>query len=92
MIPSVFHTLIYNIEQFIESVGKWMTGNRLKLNNNKIEALVIGSHRRVSVSHHNHLRVSSLDISVKSHVKSVGVYIDATLPMAKHTDHIRRSA
>ena len=69
-----------------------MTGNRLKLNNDKTEALVVGSRRRVSVSQNSHLRVGSHDISFKSHVKSLRVYIDATLSMAKHIDHIRHSA
>ena len=68
-----------------------MTGNRLKLNNEKTEALVVGSHRRSSVSQDSHLRVGSHYISSRSHVKSLGVYIDATLSMAKYIDHISRS-
>ena len=68
-----------------------MTGNRLKLNNDKTEALVAESRRRVSVSQDSHLRVCSHDISFKCHVKSLGVYIDATLSMAKHIDHISHS-
>ena len=39
-----------------------------------------------------HLRVGSHYISFKSHVKSLGVYIDATLSVAKHIDRISRSA
>ena len=44
------------------------------------------------MSQDSHLRVGSHDISFKSHVKSLGVYIDATLSTAKRTDHISRSA
>ena len=69
-----------------------MTGNRLKQNNDKTEDLVVVSRRRVSVSQDRHLRVGSRGISFKSHVKSLGVYIDATLSTAKHIDHIRLSA
>ena len=69
-----------------------MTDNRLKLNNDKTETFLVGCRRRVSVSQDSHLKVGSHDISYKSHVKSVGVYIDVTLSMAKHTDHINRSA
>ena len=68
-----------------------MTGSRLKLNNDKTEALVVGSRRRVSVSQGSHSRVGSHDISFRTHVKSFGVYIDATLSMAKHIDHMCRS-
>ena len=69
--PSDFPSLIHNTEQCVDSVWSWMTGNRLKLNNNKTEALVVGSHRRVSVSQDSNLRVDSHDISFKSHVKSL---------------------
>ena len=63
----------------------------MKLNNVKTEALVVGSGRRVSVSQDSHFRVGSHDISFNSHVKSLGVCIDATLSMAKHIDHIKSS-
>ena len=43
------------------------------------------------MSQDSHLRVGSHDISFKSHVKSLRVYINATLSMAKHIDHISRS-
>ena len=69
-----------------------MTCDRLKLNNDKTEPLAVESRRRVSVSQGNHLRVGSHDISFKSHVKSLGIYIDATLSAAKHIDHISRSS
>ena len=83
------------------AVGVWLEEKWLrldmKLNNDKTEALVVGSHRRASVSQVSHLRVGSHDICFKSHVKSLGVYSDATLSMAKHIDptevvqHISRS-
>ena len=69
-----------------------MTGGRLKLNDNKTEALVTGSLRKISVTQDNHLRVVSHDISFESHVKSLGAYIEATLFMAKHIDRISCSA
>ena len=43
------------------------------------------------MSQDSRLRVGSHDISFKSHVKSLGLHIDATLSMAKHTDHISHS-
>ena len=63
--PSDFHSLIHDIEQCVDSVGSWMTGNRLKLNNDKNEALVVGSRGRVSVSQDSKLSVGSHDISFK---------------------------
>ena len=64
----------------------------MTLNNDKTEALVVGSRKRVGVSQNNHSRVGSHNISFKSHVKGLRVYIDATLSVSKHIDHISRSA
>ena len=60
-----FHSLIVDAEQCADSVVRWVSGNtnRLKLNDDKIEALLVGSHRRVCVSQDNHLRVGNHDIS-----------------------------
>ena len=58
----------------------------------KLKLFLVGSRRRVSVSQENHLRVGNHDISFKGHVKNIGVYIDTTLSMVKHTDHISHSA
>ena len=61
-------------------------------NNDSTEALVVGTRGRFNESQDNHLPVDSRAISLRSHVKSVGVYIDAILSMAKHIDHSSRSA
>ena len=59
---SNFHSLIHDVEQCLDSFGRWTTGNRLKLNNDKTEALLVGSRRGVSVSQDSHLRFSSNDV------------------------------
>ena len=41
-----------------------MAGNKLKLNNDKTEALVVGSHRRVSASQDSHLRLGELAVMI----------------------------
>ena len=89
--PSDFDSLITDIEQCVDSVGRRMTRNRLKLNNDKTEALLVGSRRSVSVSQDNHLTVGSHDtfISFKCHVHNLELCSDATVSMVKHTDHIR---
>ena len=57
----------------------------------RTEAVFVESRKRVSVSQENYLIDGKHDISCKGRVKSLGVYIDATLSMAKHIDHISRS-
>ena len=73
------------------TVGRRMTGNRLKLRNHKTEALLVWSRKRVT-SQDSHLRVGNHDVFFKDHVKNLGVYIDATLSVVKHIYHISRLA
>ena len=68
-----------------------MTGNRLKLNSDTTEAILVGSCRRVSVSQDSHLRVAN-HISFKGHVRNLGVYIYPTVSMVKHIYHSNCSA
>ena len=86
--PPDFYSLIVEAEQCADSFGRWMTGNRLKLNNDKSKALLVGSRKRVSVLQENHLRVGNRDSSFKDREKHIGIYPDATLSMVKHTCHI----
>ena len=48
--PSDFCSLNVDTEQCIDSFGRQMTGNRLKLNNDQTEALLVGPRRKVSMS------------------------------------------
>ena len=64
-----FSLLTVDVEQCFDSVGRQITGNRLKLNNDQIEALLVGPRKRVNVSQENHLRVGNHDISTKDHAK-----------------------
>ena len=89
--PSDFHSLIVDTEQCADSVRRQMTGNRLKLNNDKKEAHLVGSCRRVSVSQ-DHLRVGNHDISFKGQVKNLSATFTLLCIMVKHTDLISHSA
>ena len=43
--PSDFHSPIVDVEWCVDSGGRWMTGNRLKLISDKTPALLAGSRR-----------------------------------------------
>ena len=58
--PSDFNSLIVDV-QCVDSVGRKMTSNRLKLNNDSMEALLVGSRRSVGASQYNHLKVGDHD-------------------------------
>ena len=64
--------------------------NKLKLNNDETEALLVGFRGSVRVSQDNHVRVGNHDSSFKGHVKNLGVYLNATLTRSA-LQHISRS-
>ena len=67
-----------------KSIGRWITGNRLKQNNdNLVDRFVSDQITTESWQSCN----EDLD-----HVKNLRVYTDATLSMLKHTDHISHLA
>ena len=67
--PSDFHTVIHNTGQCVDSVERWMTGNTLKLNNDKTEALSYT---------HSLFVVFSFVSSVPSHM-----FVFCTVPLSK---------
>ena len=53
-----------------------MTCNKLKLNDDKTEAMTVGTHFRSGVFCDEHLRVGDYEIPFKPFVKSLGVFLD----------------
>ena len=51
----------------------WLDSNKLKLNEEKTEAMVVGSWSRTSVSGTGHLEIGSSLISFQPNVKDLGV-------------------
>ena len=90
-LPSDFHSLIADAEQRVNSVGRWMTGNRLKLNNDKTEALSLDL-VEASACHMTTTFELAIIFPSTAVLKNLGVRTDSALTMVKHTDHISRSA
>ena len=69
-----------------------MDGNKLKLNEEKTEAMVAGIWPWTSVSGTGHLEFSSSLISFQLNVKDLGVVLDSGLTMCDHISSVHRSA
>ena len=69
-----------------------MESNKLKLNKEKTEAMVVGSRSRTSVSGPGHLEVGSSLSSFQPNVKDLGVVLDSGLTICDHISSICRSA
>ena len=69
-IPADFGTLIKQTETCVEHVKAWMDSNKLNLNDDKTEALVVGTRSRTSVCYSEHLAIPN-----QPKVKSLGVVL-----------------
>ena len=69
-----------------------MESNKLKLNEEKTEAMVVGSRSRTSVSSTGHLEIGSSLISFQPNVKDLRVVPDSGPTMCYHITSVFRSA
>ena len=61
-LPADFGTLTKQTEMCVKHVKAWMDSNKLKLNDDKTEALVVSTRSRTSVCYNEHLEIGgSLD-------------------------------
>ena len=91
-LPVDFGTLIKQTETCVEHVKAWMDSNKLKLNDDKTEALVVGTRSRTGVCYSEHLNIGGSPIPFQPKVKSMGVVLDSSLTMSHHISSVCRSA
>ena len=71
------------------NVASWLSANKLTLNNNKTEYMIIGSKKRLGlVTSDPAINVGSLEINRVETTKSLGLMIDESLNWSAHVDHI----
>ena len=69
-----------------------MERNKLKLDEEKTEAMVVGCRSRTSVSGTEHLEIGSSLISFQLNVTDLGVVLGSGLTMSDHISSVYRSA
>ena len=91
--PDNVNNTIENMQNCISDVKSWMTTHKLKLNDDKTEALLIHStHSSLSVDLPSTIRVGRSDISFSSSARNLGFIITNTMSMEKHVSQTCRSA
>lgn len=79
------------VEDCCSDVKNWMLTNRLKLNDDKTEAILCGSksaHSKVSL---DSIQVGSATIHLSDSVRNLGLYIDSHLTVSSHISSVVRS-
>ena len=90
--PSQLDSLILSMQECILDVKSWMTFNKLKLNDDKTEAMKISSPRMsTSVSFPDSLVVGNATVPFSQSAKNLGVFLDSDLSMHSQVMNIIRT-
>ena len=90
--PTEFQCLVSDFESRFLSVKAWMLSNKLKLNDEKTEAMLVGSRQAINLTEAESIQIDGKNILLNPHVKNLGVFLDNTLSMEQHISHLCRSA
>ena len=91
--PDQIDTSVQGMQDCISDVKTWMTSNKLMLNDDKTECLLIVSNRTsLPNPHPTSIHIGDTDILFSLQAKNLGVTLTNNLSMQKHVTNICRSA
>ena len=76
------------MENAISEVSKWMTQNKLKLNESKTEFIIFGTGKQMQKMQQNAISIGGELIEAKPCVRNLGAYFDSELKMETHVNNI----
>ena len=84
---------IYRLEKCITDIKNWMTTNKVKLNGEKTEIMILSNKSKTFPIDLNHLNFAGEEISIPSAnvVRNLGVYFDSNLTMESHIKKVTQS-
>ena len=66
--------------------------NKLKLNDEKTEAMLVGSRQAINLTDAESIQIGGKNILLNPHVKNLGMLLDNILSVEQHISHLCRSA
>ena len=88
---SDLRTVICRIEACVADIKKWMVENRLMLNDDKTEVMIITTKQQWKKLNCPDVQIGEHTISPAKKVRNLGVAFDATLSRADHINQVVRS-
>ena len=85
------HTLQKTTSDCYSDIKHWMTQNKLHLNSEKTEAMLIGTRHKLSSISVNTLQLDDITAPLSDSVKSLGVLLDSTLHMENFISQTAKS-
>ena len=80
------------MEACINDIRKWMLADRLKINDDKTEFLVIGTRQQLAKVNIASINVGTAEVSSSSEVKNFGCWLDNQLKLDSHINRLCKSA
>ena len=86
------HSLLTRTADCFDDVKNWMTANKLKLNDDKTEAMLVGTRQKLSqLPPLLHLKLDNTSIPISDSVKNLGVVLDSSLAMTNFVSATARA-
>jgi hypothetical protein len=90
--PNTCTSSIEQLQACLSAVQSWMAENKLKLNPDKTEFIVLGAEKQqTKLANHFPIDIMGNKFSPCSKVKNLGVIFDSSLSMSKHVSLVRKS-
>ena len=91
--PAEIPSTILNLQECIESIREWMACNKLKLNDDKTEALLFHTQRSIqSFDMPDYIYVGTSQVKFSSSARNLGYTISNTMSLELHVTNVCRSA
>ena len=81
---------LQRMEKCIQDIRSWMTDNRLQLNDNKTEFIIIGTSQQLKKVTFNSIQVGDSKIIAVDEARNLGVIFDKEMGLKTHIRHIRK--
>ena len=78
------------LESCLEKVSQWMAENRLKLNGDKTEILIIGTRQQLSKMTFDSIDMCGETIQSSKSIRNLGVFFDQVMKMTTHIEQLER--
>ena len=91
--PQHVSELVQSMQERVHDVKLWMSSNKLKLNDDKTEAMIVSPQRMsTSLPMPDSLTVSTSNVMFSQSVKTLGVTLDTHLTMKNQVVNLVRAA
>ena len=79
---------IHHMERCTEEIRNWMARNMLKLNDEKTEFIIFGTHQQLKKNDHITIRIGSKNTVPAEHVRNLGFLMDKLCKNTKHISYL----